>query len=268
MVGKFFRRIYSFFIYLFLYAPIAVMVVLSFNEARSRTKWGGFSLKWYEMLFNDKRVLEALVTTLEVAVLSAVIATIVGTIAALVIYNMRSKALKGLVMNITYLPMLNSDIVTGVSLMILFIFFNINRGFVSLLLAHITFSVPYVALSVLPKLKQLDKNVFEAALDLGAKPFRAFFSIILPQIMPGVITGMMLAFTLSIDDFVISFFTTGAGVSNLSILIYSMTKRGVSPEIYALSTLMFFTVLFLLLIVNLRMGKDNPKAKKKKAARI
>ena len=237
MVKKLFKNAYAFLIYFFLYAPIAVMIVLSFNASRSRTKWGGFTLDWYKALVDDEAVFDALSNTIWIAVFSALISTVIAIMA-------------------------NPDIVTGVSLMILFIFFGISRGFVSMLLAHITFNVPYVVMSILPKLKQMDKNIYEAALDLGAKPHEAFFKIILPQIMPGVITGMILAFTLSIDDFIISFFTTGAGVSNLSIYIYSMTKRGISPELYALSTIMFFAVLTLLLVVNFRLSLVGKKEEK------
>ncbi len=262
MVRKLFQSIYAWLIYIFLYAPIVVMIVLSFNASRSRTKWGGFTLDWYKSLFEDEAVFDALSNTLQIAVLSALISTFIAIIAALVIYNMRNKLAKTTLMEVTHLPMISPDIVTGVSLMLLFIFFGISRGFGSLLLSHITFNVPYVVMSILPKLRQMDKNIYEAALDLGARPIQAFFKIILPQIMPGVITGMIFAFTLSIDDFIISFFTTGSGVSNLSIYIYSMTKRGVSPELYALSSLMFFAVIFLLLVVNFRMGTAENKEKK------
>ncbi len=259
MVKKLLRSAYAWLIYFFLYAPIVVMVVMSFNESRSRTKWGGFSLDWYKALFEDEAVFDALSNTLWIAVLSSTIATVIAIVAALVIFNTRNKPIKTIITQITSLPMMNPDIVTGVSLMLLFIFFSIPRGFVSLLLAHITFNVPYVVTSILPRLRQMDRNIYEAALDLGAKPMQAFFKIILPQIMPGVITGMILAFTLSIDDFIISFFTTGSGVSNLSIYIYSMTKRGISPELYALSSLMFFVVLFLLIVVNFRLSPKKDK---------
>ncbi len=262
MVKKLFKNAYAWLIYIFLYAPIVVMVVLSFNASRSRTKWGGFTLDWYKSLMEDEAVFDALSNTLWIATLSSLIATVIAVIASLVIYNMHNKTLKWVFKNITCIPMVNPDIVTGVSLMILFIFFGISRGFGSLLLSHITFNVPYVLMSILPKLKQLDKSIYEAALDLGAKPTTAFFKIILPQIMPGIVTGMILAFTLSIDDFIISFFTTGSGVSNLSIYIYSMTKRGVSPELYALSSIMFFAVLFLLLVVNFRSSIGGNKNKK------
>jgi spermidine/putrescine transport system permease protein len=201
--------------------------------------------------------MSALYYTIVIAILSAVIATIIGTAAALGIHNM-GKINRSIVMNITYLPVLNPDIVTGISLMILFIFIKLNLGFLTLLLAHITFNIPYVILSILPKLKQMNKYLYEAALDLGANPFLAFWKVILPEIMPGVVTGFILAFTLSIDDFVISFFTTGAGVSNLSIVIYSMARRGINPTINALSTILFTSVLLLLLLVNKRKNNEIP----------
>jgi len=202
--------------------------------------------------------MKALSNTMIIAVLSAVIATVIGTAAAIGIHNMK-RLKKTIVMNLTYIPVVNPDIVTGLSLMLLFVFSNFQLGFVSLLLAHITFNIPYVILSVMPKLKQLDKHLYEAALDLGATPFEAYRKVILPEIMPGVFTGLLLAFTLSVDDFVISFFTTGSGVSTLSIIIYSMARRGINPKINALSSLLFLTVLLLLIIVNLRMSGENKK---------
>ncbi len=256
MVAKFLRKFYVFLIFFFLYAPIGVLIIFSFNASKSRGSWEGFTLQWYIDLFKDKQILTALYYTLLIGVLSSFFATVIGTLAAIGIHNMKNLK-KQLVMNLTYLPVLNPDIVTGVSLMILFIFIKLKLGFISLLLAHITFNIPYVILSVLPKLKQLNAHLYEAALDLGAEPFYAFRKVILPEIMPGVVTGALLAFTLSLDDFVVSFFTTGSGVSNLSILIYSMARRGINPKINALSTLMFVSVLLLLLIVNSRTSKDN-----------
>jgi spermidine/putrescine transport system permease protein len=261
-VKKFFKRFYVFLIFLFLYAPIVVLIIFSFNNSKSRGHWDGLTLKWYVELFKDPRIMKTLYYTMAIAVLSSLAATIFGTAAAIGIDSM-TKIRKRLVMNITYLPVLNPDIVTGVALMLLFIFVNLKLGFLTLLLAHITFNIPYVILSVLPKLKQLNKHLYEAALDLGAPPFYAFRKVILPEIMPGVITGALLAFTLSIDDFVISFFTTGSGVSNLSILIYSMAKRGINPKLNALSTIMFVTVLILLIIVDRRMSKDQMKGERK-----
>lgn len=263
MVRKYLKKIYTFLIYLFLYAPIAVLIIYSFNESRSRGKWGGFSLKWYGELFNDPQIMKALYYTLLIAIISAVVATIIGTAAAIGMYYMRKRN-RNIVMNLTYIPVLNADIVTGVALMLLFIAINIPLGFLTLLLAHITFNIPYVILSVMPKLKQMDPNLQEAAMDLGATPWVAFKKVVLPEIMPGISTGALLAFTMSLDDFVISFFTTGGGVSNLSIQIYSMARIGITPTINALSTLLFISVLALLLLVNSRSDKSHIKKKKKK----
>lgn len=254
------KRIYLALILIFLYAPIAVLIVYSFNSERSRATWGGFSLKWYESLFRNEQIMEALYNTILIAILSAVIATIIGTAAALGI-NAMKKLSKSIVMSITKLPVLNPDIVTGISLMILFGFFiNVFNwgqfGFMTMLMAHITFNVPYVILSVLPKIRQLDDNLFEAAQDLGATPFYAFTKVILPELWPGIMTGALLAFTLSLDDFIISFFTTGSGVNNLSILIYSSAKKSINPEINALSTIMFISVLLLLILINKRDKKE------------
>lgn len=253
--------IYSVLIFLFLYAPIFVLIVFSFNASKSRGHWGGFSLRWYESLFKNSMLMDALQTTLSVALVSSAIAVLIGTAAALGLYYSK-KRVRNLLMSITSLPMLNADIVTGISLLLLFTFIGLKLGYISLLLAHITFNIPYVILSVMPKLNQLDKHTFEAALDLGATPLRAFFKVMLPEIAPGIVTGFILAFTMSIDDFVISFFTTGADVSTLSVAIYSMTRRGIKPEINALSTLMFVAVLTLLLIVNARSGRDTQKREK------
>lgn len=266
MVRRFINKFYVMLVFLFLYAPILVLMVYSFNDSRSRGTWEGFTLKWYIELFSDRQIMSALYYTILVGILSAIVATIIGTAAAIGLHHMRGLK-KELVMNITYLPVLNPDIVTGIALMILFIFVRLRLGLLTLLLSHITFNIPYVMLSVLPKLKQLDKNLYEAALDLGATPGYAFKTVILPEIMPGVITGALLAFTLSVDDFVISFFTTGSGVSNLSIAIYSMARKGINPRINALSTLMFLSVLVLLIIVNVRMSKDNNSKGEKNNAR-
>ena len=262
---RFLKRFYTFIIFFFLYAPIIVLMIFSFNNSKSRAKWDGFTFKWYAELFRDSEILSSLYYTVIIAVISSLVATVIGTIAAIGIHNM-SKVKKNIVMNLTYLPVINPDIVTGISLMILFIFIKLDLGFITLLFAHITFNIPYVILSVMPKLKQLNKHIYEAALDLGATPLRAFWKVILPEIMPGVVTGALLAFTLSLDDFVISFFTTGSGVSNLSITIYSMARRGINPKINALSTIMFITVLLLLIIVNKRISaEENTSGKEIKA---
>jgi len=258
MVKSFINRSYLFLIFFFLYAPIFVLIVFSFNDSKSRGHWTGFTLKWYAELLKDQQILTSLYYTLLVAVISSFFATVLGTVAAIGIHNMK-RIPKTIAVNITYLPVLNPDIVAGISLMLLFIFIRLPLGFISLLLAHITFSLPYVILSVLPKLKQLNNLLYDAALDLGADPVYAYRRVILPEILPGVITGFLLAFTLSIDDFVISFFTTGSGVSNLAITIYAMARRGINPKINALLTLMFVSVLLLLVIVNNRMSRDNDR---------
>jgi len=253
MVGKALRRTYMGLLFLFLYAPIVVLIVFSFNSTKSMGNWTGFSLKWYMTLFQDRQIISALYYTIACAVLSSILSTIVGTAAAYGIYRMAPLRQK-LTLQINNIPILNPDIVTGISLMSLFILFRMQLGFLTMLLAHITFSIPFVILSILPKLKQLPKDIVEAAMDLGATGMVVFFKVILPEIMPGVITGALIAFTMSVDDFVISFFTTGSGVSNLSIAIYSMAKRGINPAINALSALMFVAVLSLLLLVNRRQS--------------
>ena len=256
---RFLRRFYAAIIFGFLYLPIFVLIVFSFNASKSRASWEGFTFRWYGALFEDGAILDALYYTLSIALLAALLATIIGTLAAFAMYRgMRPWEMK-IVMNLTYLPVLNPDIVTGISLMLLFIFVKLNLGFTSLLLAHTVFNVPYVILTVLPKLRQFDAHLYEAALDLGASPAYAFRRIVLPEILPGIVTGALFAFTLSIDDFVISFFTTGSGVNNLSILIYSMARRGIHPTINALSTLLFLTVLLLLLAVNRRVAASKVK---------
>lgn len=251
MVMKWFKRLYTFLMFSFLYAPILVLIIFSFNDSKSTAKWEGFTLDWYNTLFQNSMIMKSLYYTLIVAVLSSLLATILGTFAAFGIHYMKNWQEK-VVLNVNSVPMLNPDIVTGVALMMLFVTLNIPLGFTTMLIAHVTFNVPYVVLSVLPKLKQMPNEMLEAAMDLGATPWYAFKKVIIPEIKPGIITGALIAFTLSIDDFVISFFTTGNGVNNLSIAIYSMAKRGIKPEINALSTLMFASVLVLILLINKR----------------
>ena len=224
---KFLKRCYAAVVYAFLYAPILILVLYSFNDSKSRGAWGGFTLRWYNELLHNREILSSLYNTILIAVLSAAVATVIGTAAAIGLHGWRGYK-RTIIMNITYIPVLNPDIVTGVSLMLLFVFIRIPLGFMTMLLAHITFNIPYVILSVLPKLKQLDSYLYEAALDLGATPWYAFKKVILPEIMPGIITGLLLAFTLSIDDFVISFFTTGPGVTNLSITVFQGHGRSQS----------------------------------------
>ena len=248
------KKIYLILMLFYLYAPIMVLVVLSFNESRSRVVWGGFSLKWYEDLFTNSMILDALKTTLIVALVSAAVATVLGTLACLGINRMR-KTPRTIVMGMNNIPMMNAEIVTGISLMLCFVAFGITLSFKTVLLAHITFNVPYVILTVMPRLKQTEVSVYEAAVDLGATPVYAFFKVVLPDLMPGILSGFLMAFTMSLDDFVITHFTRGAGVNTLSTLIYSEVRRGIKPTMYALSTLMFVSVLVLLILVNVRPQK-------------
>ncbi|MEF9954353.1 MAG: extracellular solute-binding protein [Clostridium sp.] len=246
---QFFQDFYLVLILIFLYAPIATMMVLSFNGSKSRTIWGGFTTKWYAQMFESPAIMDALYNTLLIAFVSALVATIIGTVAALGINSMK-KVSKTIVMGVNNIPMLNSEIVTGISLMLAFIAFGISLGFKTILIAHITFNIPYVILSVMPKLKQTSKSTYEAAMDLGAGPIQAFFKVVFPDIMPGVLSGFLMAFTMSLDDFIITHFTRGAGIDTLSTLIYSEVRRGINPSMYALSTIIFATVLVLLIITN------------------
>lgn len=250
-VKSFFKRFYMVLILLFLYAPIMVLIAFSFNSSRTMAKWSGFTLDWYAQLFKDSIIMDSLWVTISVAVLSSVIAVIIGVLAAIGIQNCR-KGVRSLMVNVTYIPMINADIVTGISLLLLFIFMHIPRGYTTMLIAHIAFNIPYVILSVLPKLRSMDTSLYEAALDMGAKPSYAIRKVVLPQLMPGILTGFILAFTMSFDDFVISFFTTQGLTQNLSIYVYSMAKVGINPKINALSAVMFVVMITLLLIINAR----------------
>lgn len=254
MIKKLFDKIYLALVFIFLYAPIAVLIVFSFNDSKLRGHWAGFTLDWYVDLFHNEQILNSLKVTIMIAVLSTIISTILGTVAAIGIHEQKGFS-KNLILNVNYLPVLNPDIVTAVALMGLFGFFRLNFGFLTMLISHIVFCTPYVILSILPKLKQMDKNMVEAAMDLGATPSYAIKKVVIPQIMPGIITGALMAFTLSIDDFVVSYFTTGNGVSNLSITIYSMARKGINPSINAMSTIMFVSLIVLLLIINKRSSK-------------
>ena len=224
-------------------------MVLSFSGSKSRTQWGGFTLRWYLEMFESATIMNALQNTLVIAFASALLATVIGTAAAIAINSMKPFP-KTVIMGITNIPMLNADIVTGISLMLAFIAFGLSLGFKTILIAHITFNIPYVILSVMPKLKQTNKSVYEAAMDLGASPIYAFFKVVFPDILPGVLSGFLLAFTMSLDDFIITHFTKGAGINTLSTLIYSEVRRGIKPSMYALSTIIFVTVLVLLIITN------------------
>jgi len=252
------KKAYLWLVFAFLYAPILVLVLFSFNASKSRASWEGLSLRWYIELFQDRAIMSALANTVIIAVVSAVVAAVVGTVAAVGIHNLKGWK-KSFIMNVTYLPVLNPDIVIGISMMILFIAVSFPRGLASLIIAHITFGLPYVVISVLPKLAQLDPQIFDAALDLGAKPREAYTQVILPQILPGVFTGFLLAFTMSVDDFVVSFFVTGNGVSNLAISIYSMARRGINPKINAVLTLLFAAVVGMMYLIQKRLRRSAQK---------
>lgn len=256
---KAFEKIYLSIILIFMYAPIVTLIILSFNSSKSRAKWGGFTFKWYTRLFSDQAVASALVNTLSIAILATIFSTIIGTITCIAMIGLNSK-LRSVVMGITNIPMINADIVTGISLMLLFRFLHIGAGFTTILLAHITFNIPFVMLSVMPRVKSLNFYVYEAALDLGATPFYAFRKTMLPDIMPGVVSGALMAFTMSLDDFIITYFTKGSGFETLSTLIYNEVKRGIQPEIYALSAIIFIVVLSLLMII---YRSPNNKTKEK-----
>ena len=253
-MSKFFKRFYLGIVLVFLYVPILVLIIQSFNGGKSLAKWEGFSLRWYEELLHDQAILGALQVTLSVALIAMVFSTLLGTLAAICIYSMKRRP-QSVMMTLTNLPNTMPDIVTGISLMLLFIFTKVERGYFTMLLAHITFDTPYVILSVMPKLKQMNKHTYEAALDLGATPTYALTHVLIPECKQGIITGAMLAFTLSLDDFTISYFTTSPLVQNLSTLIYSAARKGIKPSLNALSALMFVSLLVLLLIVNRRTAE-------------
>ncbi len=261
---KKFAKVYLALVMMFLYVPIFVLIVFSFNTTKSRSVMSGFTFDWYIKLFKNEIIMSSLMNTIIIAVLASIVSTILGTAAAVGIKNMK-KVPKAIVLNITNFPIINPEIVTGVSLMLLFVFFaarmNFEFGFVTLLIAHITFDVPYVILNVMPKLNQMDPFLYEAAQDLGCNPLKAFFKVVLPEIMPGVVSGFLISFTFSLDDFIISYFTCGSSMQTLPVTIYSMTRRKVSPEINALSTIIFLTVVVILVIKNIIEIKSNAKEK-------
>ena len=240
-------------IVLFMYVPIFMLSALSFNAGKSRAHFSGFSLHWYTEMFQDEAIIAALQNTLIIAFVSASIATVLGTMAAVAIRNMK-KLPRNLIIGVTNVPMLNADIVTGISLMLLFIAFRFTLGFGTILISHITFNLPYVLLSVLPKIRRSSQVSYDAALDLGASPLYAFFKVVLPDIMPGVLSGFLLAFTMSLDDFIITHFTRGAGIDTISTLVYSEARKGIKPSMYALSTLIFVTVFVILVFANFAPG--------------
>ena len=259
---RFLKGLFIGIMLVFLYAPIIVMIVYSFNASRTMGNWGGFSTEWYGALFRDRDILAALEVTLSVAVISSIVATLLGTTAAIGIHSMKRRT-RNVILTTTNLPVVNPDLVTGISLMFAFSILMVPQGYTRLLLAHITFNIPYVILSVMPKLRQTSDSLYEAALDLGAKPSYALRKVVLPQIAPGIVSGMILAFTLSVDDFVISFFCQ-QGAQNLSTYIYSLARRGINPKINALSAIMFVVVLALLLLVNVISSQNTEEAKAKR----
>ena len=266
-------KIYSGIIFAFLFAPIVILLVFSFNASKSLSVFSGFSFKWYRELFNDRNTLETVRNTLLLAACATVISTVMGTAAALGIDRIRSRWYRAAMNTVTDIPMTNPDIITGISLMLMFVFVGRLFGaanslsFWTILIAHVTFCLPYVILQVLPKLQQMDKALPEAAMDLGCTPMQAFFKVELPEMLPGIITGAIMAFTLSLDDFVISYFTSGNGFETLPIRIYSMTKKTVTPKMYALATIIFFVTMSLLLISNLVDNDDRRKLRDRRSKR-
>jgi len=246
--GGILSKIYLGLILLFIYLPIIYVVIFSFNESKSLTKFSGFSLKWYEKMFSDRSMMEAIYYTVLVAVIATVVSTVVGTITAIGLSKNR-KLLRTIVLEINNLPVMNPDIVTAIGMMLLFVSLNIQRSLWTMIIAHITFCIPYVILTIMPKLRQLDDNVAEAALDLGATPWQALTKVIIPQITPAIVSAALIAFSMSFDDFVISFFTTGVGINNISIFVYSMYKR-INPSINALSSLIVVVITVILVLVN------------------
>lgn len=275
---KWYAKTYVGFIIAFLYMPILVLIAYSFNESKSRSYFTGFTFGWYKQLFTNELIISSLFNTLIVAAVSSVVATIIGTAAAIGISNM-NKWLRSAVMNFTYIPIINPEIVTGVSMMLLFGFFQgffiwlgnstgieipFEFGFATLILAHITFNIPYVILNVMPKLRQMDRNVYEAALDLGCNEWQAFIKVVIPDIMPGIMAGFLTSVTMSIDDFIISYFVSGPTSQTLPITIFSMTRRKVSPEINALSTIIFIVVLTVLVIVNINDARKEKSVRRQR----
>ncbi len=263
-------KIYTTLIFLFLFAPIVILLVFSFNESKSLSVFSGFSFKWYVELFRDRNTLEAVKNTLILALAATAVSTVMGTAAAFGIHKIRKEWYRMMMNTVTNIPMINPDIITGISMMLVFVFVGrlfgatTSLNFWTILIAHVSFCLPYVIFQVLPKLQQMDSSLVEAAQDLGCPPFRAFFKVTLPEILPAIITGAIMAFTLSLDDFVISYFTSGNDFQTLPIRIYGMTKKTVTPKMYALSTIIFFVTLTLLLLNNLIENEDGKKLREKR----
>ena len=252
---KWLSKSYVWLMMAFLYMPIGVLIAYSFNQSKSRSYWTGFTLKWYRELFHNEQILSSLRNTIIIAVVASVVATVLGTAAAIGIDKFNKK-LRSLIINVTYIPIINPEIVTGVSMMLLFVFLRFEFGFSTLIIAHITFNLPYVILSVMPKLRQMDPNLTEAALDLGCTPIQAFFKVVIHEIMPGIISGALMAFTMSLDDFVISYFVYGPTFVTLPVEIYNYTKKPLHPKIYALFTLLFIVILLVMVLMNVLQAKD------------
>ena len=258
-------KLYMALIFVFLYAPIAVMMVFSFNKSSSTYQMRGLSTYWWKEMFADAAAMDALKNTIVLAIATAAVSTVLGILAAVGLFLSKNKLYKRAMMSATNIPLMNPEIVTGISMMLLFVFAGtlINKaevlGFTTLLIAHVTFCLPYVILNVIPKLRQFDENVYEAAVDLGCRPFKAFFKVVMPEIMSGIITGAVMSFTLSLDDFIISYFTNGPSFQTLPIYIFSLTKKRVKPDMFALSTLMFVVILVLLILMNVAQSRADKK---------
>ena len=253
-------RIYVLIVMLFLYLPILTLVVLSFNEVKSMSVWGGFSLKWYQELFHSPLMMGAIFNTFSIAVLAALIATVVGTMAVLGMAAMKPRT-QNMLLGVNNIPMLNADIVTGIALMLFFLMVGVPRGYMTILFSHATFCIPYVILSVRPRLNKNTDGLYEAALDLGATEGYAFRKIVLPELWPGITSGFLLSFTMSVDDFIITYFTRGAGINTISTLIYSQVKVGIRPSLFALSTIIFVAALLVLVIANIRQNRADKALK-------
>lgn len=260
---KFSQKLYFGFIMAFLYLPLIYLIAYSFNDGKTSV-WKGFTFKWYVALFQDAQIMQSLYNTLLVAVLASLIATVLGTLAAIGIYNFKG-GYRTVVQNVSNIPIINPEIVTGVSLMLLFTMagtmLGFEMGFVTVLLAHIGFCTPYVILNVTPRLKRMDNSIYEAALDLGCSPVKAFFKVVLPEIMPGIFSGLLISFTYSLDDFVITYFTRGSKFQTLPIQIYTMTHQRINPKANALSAILFVVILLILIVINIRGNKEAEKAK-------
>ena len=259
MIKNGLKKFYAGLILFFLYAPVLVLIVLSFNESKTRAKWGGFSFKWYSALFQNEQIITALYNTLIIALLSALISTLIALFAVVGIQSF-TKKLKSLSIGVANIPMLNADIVTGISMMLMFIAIGMRLSFSTVLIAHITFNIPYTLLCIMPRYNNINQSVYEAAMDLGATPLRAFVKVVIPDLFPGIASGFLMAFTMSLDDFVITHFTKGAGFDTLSTKIYTEVKKGIKPEMYALSTILFVSIFVLLLLINHIPNKKGEKS--------